>query len=801
MVSQEDRNFYESLNKNLATNLETAINKALGGEKGRTLKKGGRELVALDSGTIKDIGTAVGKEVGNAIKGEFGKGGKDKDGEDKGDSEQKERQGAGVWKSLKDITKGTVSFLAQSRLLSKALTVTQSAFAYGDIVAKGAALTGNQSLLGPDLINDTFKKFGHEIEQVGRIFETAMRANLGEITEGTSQMLARASGFGVDGAQTSKFQAMQVNQFGRSETATHELINQMLDLGVASKMYATSILDAVQAMAGLTRAQQAFYGGGVSSEFQRLMAVTIAGTEDRRLADLAGPIQALFAFAAPATGKADAIINLERVAAQFGGNIGDNLTSANAAERLSSVIGVLVRAASETTGSTDVQTGRFREGRLGRFGVTSDILAAAQAIDETFGGPSGFMDALQRAALTTSERSDQENTAAATIQKSSIKVSMSMVKLQAATEMLKDTFGITEGVAGGVNSALESMKGWLGKITMYGGLANFGANILSPILQMGIYSKLAFGGGGGGAGGGLLARGVGYTAGGFRGLGSALTAPAWAGHWTPQTAGGTPNWQRIPGNAVGGFGKVTPRMAELKNLLAGARSESLASNRGPLYEAWKKLGKQGGSAGFETFKGTEISKLTKELGKASKFSARYASNWGMAAKASGRRMPVFGSLLSAGFEYSESGDLSRAGAAGIGGGAGGWLGGAAAGALAGTMGAGPIGTVVGAIAGAIIGGFTGEKLAVGIHDVVADMGGTKVARGGDTAEDMAENIAMMAEDIHLQTEVLRDQLAQAENTDQTLAQMMSPRGTQSQFPTWGAAGDMDPSFIDQGIYT
>jgi hypothetical protein len=80
-------------------------------------------------------------------------------------------------------------------------------------------------------------------------------------------------------------------------------------------------------------------------------------------------------------------------------------------------------------------------------------------------------------------------------------------------------------------------------------------------------------------------------------------------------------------------------------------------------------------------------------------------------KGLGGRIPIIGSLLSAGFEYSKSGDIGKAGGAGVGAGLGTAIGAGLGSVIPGA------GTVVGGLAGGIIGEFLGKTIGGGITEM------------------------------------------------------------------------------------
>jgi len=364
MPTPEDHSFFEGLNSDLAKGINKAIE---GGFKGASL--------SLDAKTVKLIGAEFShavKPLEKAIREDDDGGG----GGGSGSAGQK-----GSLNKVVGVAKGVLG--ATRQLLAQNAS---NMLAYGDTMARGVAATNQSFLMNGDNLAEKFGHFGFDILQQGAMLDSAMRANVKGLGKNTQNFLARSAGLGTSTATNTKFLAANTNILGKSMDETLSLGTDLQNIALSNGMLGDSIFAAVAAFEANTKAQQVIFGGGIATEFQK-----IVGGLDALIPG--GGMNALIAKAAPTTVKG--LLDLDILGGMFGGTFNSEGIRDDPRRHTANFIAALSRASKQIAGMTVRQGAQFIEHRFGKFGITlADIQTANVAMNEA-GSISGLIAAMK----------------------------------------------------------------------------------------------------------------------------------------------------------------------------------------------------------------------------------------------------------------------------------------------------------------------------------------------------------------------------------------------------------------------
>ena len=235
MLTNDDRDFFEQLNKNLAAQVSAALSKGGGG--GQALKD---NTEATEEQTKTGVRVAAAMTAGAKAFSYF----------------------AGVFKGIQ----------GESRSL-------------GDVLGRAAIATNRQQLLGIQLANkqaplanalpaitNEFQKFGISLPKAAETISSAIKANIKDTSQSTQKFLAASIGLGGGLANTNKFLATQTNVLGTSTESSIALGENIMAMASANGLLVDALYDAVDAFKETTRRQQSLLGPEAAAEVQRLVA-------------------------------------------------------------------------------------------------------------------------------------------------------------------------------------------------------------------------------------------------------------------------------------------------------------------------------------------------------------------------------------------------------------------------------------------------------------------------------------------------------------------------------------------------
>lgn len=235
MLTNDDRDFFEQLNKNLAAQVSAALSKGGGGS--QALKD---NTEATEKQTATEVRLIAAQTAAVKAFSYF----------------------AGVFKGIQ----------GESRSL-------------GDVLGRAAIATNRQQLLGIQLANkqaplanaipaitNEFQKFGISLPRAAETINSAIKANIKDTSQSTQKFLAASIGLGGGLANTNKFLATQTNVLGTSTESSIALGENIMAMASANGLLVDALYDAVDAFKETTRRQQSLLGPEAAAEVQRLVA-------------------------------------------------------------------------------------------------------------------------------------------------------------------------------------------------------------------------------------------------------------------------------------------------------------------------------------------------------------------------------------------------------------------------------------------------------------------------------------------------------------------------------------------------
>lgn len=235
MLTNDDRDFFEQLNKNLAAQVSAALSK------GAANNQSEKENTEATQNLTKTQERLIAAELG--LKQTFS-------------------YFAGIFKGIQ----------GESRSL-------------GDVLGRTAIATNRQQLLGIQLANkqaplanalpsisNEFQKFGISLPRAAETINAAIKANIKDTSQSTQKFLAASVGLGGGLANTNKFLATQTNVLGNSTEGSIALGENMMAMAQANGILVDALYDAVDAFKDTTKKQQALLGPEAAAEVQRLVA-------------------------------------------------------------------------------------------------------------------------------------------------------------------------------------------------------------------------------------------------------------------------------------------------------------------------------------------------------------------------------------------------------------------------------------------------------------------------------------------------------------------------------------------------
>ena len=214
------------------------------------------------------LATSLSKAMGMGPSPSTGSGGNssvDKNTESLDENTKAEKAGA------KAMRIGALAFTTASGKLSGAVNQT---LGFGNALARSSVATGqNMSLMGAKFDSSTkqftnqlpalssaFKQFGLAPAEMGKILDSAIRANVRDTGRSTQKFIATSVGLGNNLSTTTKFLATQTNVLGMNTEATN-MFGQSVSYGCINGILADSIFDAVSAFSDTAQEQIVFLAG------------------------------------------------------------------------------------------------------------------------------------------------------------------------------------------------------------------------------------------------------------------------------------------------------------------------------------------------------------------------------------------------------------------------------------------------------------------------------------------------------------------------------------------------------------
>ena len=234
MAEPTNRDFFESLNKDLATGLEKALEKGFA--------KGTMKLSHI---TADQIGRSVGRQISQVLakNQQMGSGGG-------GGGEGSAGKG-GALANVAKLAKGFVN-IAGRLVRQNAIHLRQ----FGDSLARTAVATQRSDILSRDNISLEFGQWHQDLSDVGKTMAASLGANVKSVDKSTQKLLARSLGLGTSMGTLSKFMATATNVIGLSTSETHSLGTEIQNLGLTNNILANSVFEAATQFAAASKGFQ-----------------------------------------------------------------------------------------------------------------------------------------------------------------------------------------------------------------------------------------------------------------------------------------------------------------------------------------------------------------------------------------------------------------------------------------------------------------------------------------------------------------------------------------------------------------
>jgi len=733
MTTSEDHNFFEELNKDLASQMNDAIKDAF-------------KSVKVDFGAAN--AKLIGDQVAKAVKGAGGDsskggGGDDEGGGGGGGGKKKGGFMAAVGAFGKKITKFGATLGTLLGPFEKAAKDIQS---YGTIMGRTAAMTGRNSLLGAKMIKDeagklqsidfsmpevetAFGQWGTSFEQSGKILDAALKANVDATDTGTQTFLARSTGLGNDLGLTNAFLATNTNVLGVSTGKANKLGDSILNTATANNRVADGIFAAVAAFEEVSRVQSVIFSKSMAIEMQGVVAAMEAALPKTGLQEFAAKVMA---------GDSESQLGARRMAARLGVDVGLQQSDPKAflSQLMEGIASYAAQAGSDPLGrAVNLEALASLGGNLD----LSNIQSAIRGVEESRDRNISVEKLLTPTKLTAEEQKNQDEAKQTLITAVDAEASRNMKNFAMSLAGASTAFTVLNTVSQTVRDSLYEVDGGLTALAKtLGGItgAKAGFNMTKTALDIGSFGAMLggllslgqgvasgarrlFGGRGGGGGGG--------TGGGAGGGGSGGSGGSSRAFRAGQRVRGGANW--LKGDVWGKGGNVA-RAGQGMGLSNALNPHTGLPHNVP--QSFKSVGK-----------------MPRAMGTAKAAFGKGAS-----------RMPLIGGLIAGGLELAETGDKSRA-ALTAGGSMGGAMVGAATGAAIGSV-VPIIGTAIGGLIGGILGAWGGGEAGKALNDAndpdfVAKQAKQKAAE----QERMAQESAFQGTPAELKAAAEADALAAA----------------------------------------
>ena len=730
MTNSEDRNFFEELNADLATQMTGAIKDAF-------------KSVKVDFG--KENAVLIGDQVAKAVAGAGGDSSGSGKGGGGGGDDPKKKGGfmAAVGAFGKKLTKFGGVLAAAMQPFEKAAQDIQS---YGTVMGRTAAATGKTSLLGAKMLKDAggnlksidfsmpevesaFGEWGTSFEESGRILAASLKANVDATDTGTQTFLARSTGLGTDLGLTNAFLAKNTNVIGASKTSTNKLGTSILNTATANNRVADGIFAAVDAFAEVSKVQSLIFSKSMALEMQGVVAAMEAALPKTGLQEFAAKVMA---------GDSESQLGARRMAARLGVDVG--LQQSDPKEFLAQLIdGISSYAAQAGSDPLGKAVNLEALGSLGGIDL-SDIQAADRT--STHAGSQGMStsDLLSTTALTAAEQAKADDAQQKLVTAVDAEASRNMKNFAMSLAGTSTAFTVLNTVSQTVRDSLYEVDGGLTALAKtLGGItgAKAGFNMTKTALDIGSFGAMLggavtlgkslfsgarrlFGGGKGGGGGGGAGGGGAGGGGGSR------------AYRAGQRVRGGANW--LKGDVWGKGGNVA-RAGQGIGLSNALNPHTGLPHNVP--QSFKSVGR-----------------MPRAMGTAKAAFGKGAS-----------RMPLIGGLIAGGLELAETGDKSRA-AMTAGGSMGGAMVGAATGAAIGSV-VPIIGTAIGGLIGGIFGAWGGGEAGKALNDANdPDFVARQAKQNAAEQERMAHERSFQGSPADLKAQAETDALAAASLDEQ-----------------------------------
>jgi gas vesicle protein len=291
-----------------------------------------------------------------------------------GDKDQKDNTKA-VEENTKEFVKTKAVLVATltkigSTVVSFASKVGGEMNAFGNTLARSAAATGRDQLLGTRRLEDGVSRaeasiskaageFGLAPSQFAGLIDSAIRANIRDTGKQTQKFIATAAGLGTGIGSLNKFLATQTNVLGSSTEASIEFGNTILELAASNGILGDSILDAVAAFTRTAQKQSVIFGPEVSDSIQKGLAGLTTALPNLDIASLVGSLTA-----------PENIVRLPAIAGQLGIAAPDETDPEGMVKFIAEAIEGL---AAQTEGRSGIELERLLAGLQGAMGETFSL--------------------------------------------------------------------------------------------------------------------------------------------------------------------------------------------------------------------------------------------------------------------------------------------------------------------------------------------------------------------------------------------------------------------------------------------
>ena len=370
MPSPSDREFFESMNRDLASGL------------GKAIKDNFTAEIKISRGSIEQLGKAINKAVGGKPASAQGGAEADSGGGGKG--------GAGEASMLKKL-----GGFAKS-IVSAGLKVTSANAShirqFGDSLAKTAVATGNASILASENISHSFGQWHQDLAQVGQNMRTSLEMNVKHTDKTTQKLIARSVGLGTSMGALGKFMTTTTNVMGMNTSEMLGLGTEIQNLALSNNLLADSVFEAATSFQAATKGTQ-LLAGQSTAEMMKMVAGLEAATTGVGIGEL---VQRIVSFDPQKQAQMNAL--LARAGIQ-----GDTSQINNDPTGfIAKAIAAISKVSGEAKGM-GVQSGAYLQGISRAFGLNESMMFAAQAATRDIGG----VASLRQVSAPVAVQSDQ----------------------------------------------------------------------------------------------------------------------------------------------------------------------------------------------------------------------------------------------------------------------------------------------------------------------------------------------------------------------------------------------------------